>query len=369
MCGSSKLSRGGLFGERGGAVVEFAMATGVLALLVMWSHVFFDIIQVRMKTLEAARTALFEFTAYPLSDFEHGTQTSHDKRFKDAADAILLDVRHLYEKDLDSAYQFKRAKHETKRLTLDDVSVKDVRFHNASPYTMQMMSLLHTLLQTQQYRSFNKKGFVSAEAQTDLKSSFVPTQFKFGKTIAVTPMTKHLRQTFYMLVDSWKLEDGCNVVPSGNYETTKSPAGTCRNIGSGGESLLHQQVNRMAYLGFKPPGMDRAGGLLGGNAMDPFSVRTASINFLVDGSDSNIDPSLKDGQDGRTQLNVDSYLGEKAEDKFYTAPFCDEGPLGGVGPCSGPYLDAFTARANYFMGCPKAEYDGKWDCEYTKVGP
>jgi hypothetical protein len=341
--------------ENGGAVLEFAIITGVLALLVFWSHFFFDIIQVRMKTLEAARTALFEFTAYPLSDFDQGSQTSHDRRYKDAADVVEHDIQHLYGTDLDSAYRFKKTKIETKRLSLDSLTVGSVKLANGTPYSMQFLNLLNMILQMPAYKSFNKKGFVSAEVKSDITSSFVPTDFKFGKSFRVRPLTKHMKQKFYMLVDPWKLEDGCNVIPSGDYDTTNGPLGTCNNASGGGESLLHKQVGRVSYLGFTAPALGGAGNILGAGAMNPFAVRTASINFYEDSTS---------GRDGRSQLSVDG-----GEDKFYTAPYCDEGGVGGAGPCSGPYLDAFKSRGDHFMGCPKEQYDGKWDCEYGKINP
>ncbi|MFW5878685.1 MAG: TadE/TadG family type IV pilus assembly protein, partial [Myxococcota bacterium] len=58
--------------EAGGAVVETALIVPIFVVLVYWSALFYDIVQLRFKVQEAARFAAWEMTSYPLSDYMTG---------------------------------------------------------------------------------------------------------------------------------------------------------------------------------------------------------------------------------------------------------------------------------------------------------
>lgn len=345
------------WGERGAAVVEFAITTGVLALLLLWSHFFFDIIQIRMKVLEASRTALWEFTAYPLSDYKtKAKESDHDKLYTAAKDEIEKDIKELYETDLDSINKYKRNRRAIKRLTIDTLTVGDVKLTNAKPYTMQFLNILQLILQGIPYKSFNQKGFVSAEAKAEMTSSWVPTQVRFGKEYRVTPLNKRLKQKFFMLVDSWKLEDGCSVEAPGDYAS----GGTGACAGKSGESKFKQVVGNIAYLGFDAGSFSfsRGGGFGFDDMLNPFSVRVSSMQFVDDPGGT---------ADGRQTLAVSG-----GEDKFYTTAFCNVASADPTS-CTGEYKTAFEQRGQYFMGCPKEQADGKelcpWDSQQPNPGP
>lgn len=343
-------------GERGAAVVEFAITTAAIVLLVMWSHTFYDIIQVRMKNLEASRTALFELTAYPMSAYgKDGTikQSDHDDLFKKAKDQVEQDIKDLYEKDLDSAQKYKKGGKATKRLTLDTLKLSELKVGDSTALGMTLLNIIQQLMQFQ-YKSFNTKGFVYTESKAEMTSKFVPTTATFGKRFTKTTLTRNLTQRFYILLDSWKLEDGCNVRAPGNYPAT-GEVDACPPK-NGEESTFHKQVARMAFFGFDTGGFNflqgGAGSLLGADVLNPFTTRVASINFR----DKN-DPEWKDG---RQILSVDG-----GEDKFYTAPFCTEqgGGSGGT-TCGGVYQEAWDKRGPFFMGCPKEQNDKKELCPW-----
>ena len=339
--------------ELGAAVVEFAITTGVLALLLMWSHFFFDIIQIRMKVLEASRTAMWEFTAYPMTDYDKGTQSDHDAKFDAAKDEIEKDVKDLYETDLDSSNKYKQNKTAIKRLTIDTLTVDDVRLSNGTPYTMQFLDILQTILHSTPYKSFNQKGLISAEAKAEMTSSWVPTQIQFGKEYRTTPLHKRLAQKLYMLVDSWKLEDGCSVEAPGDYAS--GGTGACQ--GKTGESTFKKEVGNIAYYGFDTSQYSFSTGSgygLSTDLLNPFTVRVSSTQF-VDAPGGTAD--------GRQTLKVSG-----GEDKFYTTAFCNVASADSTN-CSGEYRTAFEKRGQYFMGCPKEQYDGKELCPWDKQQP
>ena len=333
-------------GARGAAVVEFAITTGVLALILMWSHFFFDLIQIRMKVLEESRTALWEFTAVPLSDYDKGKQADHDNLFNTAKDEVDKDIKELYEKDLDSAYKYKTAKKATQRLTIDTIKVDDVKLTNSSALALQGLNLIESLLQGLKMDSFNRKGFVESDANADLKSSWVPTQVSFGKEWRVTPINKKLEQKLYMLVDSWKLEDGCSVETPGTYVS----GGTGACAAKTGNSLMYKEVDRInnPLTSGINVNFSGASGALGDTGY-PLATRVSSYNFR------------DQTEDGRQKLTVDG-----GEANYYSGAFCDE--RGGTG-CQGPYQTAFAIRGQYFLGCMKEEYDGKELCPWDKNQP
>ena len=70
-----------------------------IIILVLWFAIYFqEVLQVRLKLQEAARFATWEYTAYPLHDYEAGRSDSFD----DAEAEITELTMELYE-DLDSS--------------------------------------------------------------------------------------------------------------------------------------------------------------------------------------------------------------------------------------------------------------------------
>jgi hypothetical protein len=346
-------------GERGAAVVEFAVVSVVLVLLVMWSHVFFDIIQIRMKLLEAARTAVFEFTAYELSDYNLGTSQGHQQKFKDALDKVKDEVNKIYGKDLDPAYKYKKRQVPLARLTLDQLKINEITVKEETEFNQSLWSLLNWFAGVPAFQSFNQRGYVRADTSADFTSAWAPTNFTFGSRIWVNPLRKRMNQTLYLLVDSWKLEDGCSVKADGTYQADGAST-TC--AAKTGESILQKEVGRVAFMGFEMPGGFDFGSLSSmlSDGINPLVTRGASVNFKGESTGGIPDPTQA-GADGMSHLKVNT-----GETSFYTAPYCYTG-MGGM--CQGAYADAFRARGPYFMGCPKAQFDKKGECEYTKAGP
>jgi hypothetical protein len=146
-----------------------------------------------------------------------------------------------------------------------------------------------------------------------------------------------------MLVDSWKLEDGCSVRSDGNYltaqdgVTTISPA--CQNKATASPrstfSLQFSRLVRQAMTIAAPLAFDPAN-------PDP---KIASISFA-----SGALNSFTQAEDG---MMLETVSGQMSVRKFYTAPFCT---FGAVGSCTqGDYWQAFNNRGNNFMGCPNEE--------------
>ena len=70
-----------------------------IIVLILWFAIYFiEIIQVRLKLQEATRFATWEFTAYPMHDYDEGTGS----RFEDVEAEITDMTMEIYE-DLDSS--------------------------------------------------------------------------------------------------------------------------------------------------------------------------------------------------------------------------------------------------------------------------
>jgi hypothetical protein len=351
-----------LSNQNGSAVLEVALVAVVILLSTMWSHVFFDVIQVRMKVLEEARSAVFEFTAYDLSDYtaSNNNGQGHQKRLDDAIDVVKKDIDNLYGEDLDSSYNYKKNKIALQRWSLDQLTIEKVDVKQETSLDQSIWGLLNWFngITVPGVKSFNQRGFVKATARASFTSRFAPgyrkTDISFGQEIKRSWFGAAMTESLYMLVDSWKLEDGCNVQPDGTYMAANAST-TC--AAKTGQSQLWLEVNRLIT-----PAQSIS---IPGTYPNPFQVRTASVGFKADGADQGAlvaDPT-KEGLDGKVYQTV-----SQGESSFYTAPFCTSGSMGG-GACTGAYATAYNARGNFFMGCPKAQADKKGTCEYNQVTP
>ncbi|MFA6034861.1 MAG: TadE family protein, partial [Myxococcota bacterium] len=311
----------------GSATVEFAIISALMVVMVAWSHLFFDLIQLRMKALEAARTAVFEFTAYGMSDYDTG---NHSSRFNDIKESVMKDLNDkLYQaKDLDSSTYYKTGKQPTNRLSIKNTGFSytittgnDLDPSSVIGAALDAVSSLFGGSVLVPFLKFNTRGF----AQSEVTLNILGVDNHFGKQIkqgtigtfekSNVMVGKMKTEKFTMLVDSWKLEDGCNVGPNGKYLSEGDNTLCTKNNGQ--DSQFYKQLGRLkpfGDLGFNVPGVFKDA-----TSLNPLVTRVASINFKGD-------PALSArGSDGMSQLD-----GTAGVHAFFTAPFCDTGTVGAM---------------------------------------
>ena len=359
--------------ENGAAMVEFAIVSIVTVVLFMWSHLFLDIILTRMKVLEAARAAVFEFTAYDLSDYDNGTPGANATRFSAVQQSVQNDLqsgsngnRGIFQTALDSSYIYKCRGGKTgpgcdpnaRPFTFDSFTIRPFAFSNQS----ELSNILNGFISfAMGYTSlvpgniFNKNGYVQATVSAGFTSRYAPTQTVFGGTIKKVPFVGMMTEQLHLITDSWKLEDGSNVDTTGNYSsagnvliTRANSTGQRRTAGQ--TSTFQSQVGRMGMLGkatVPTPDPSLAIYILPA-ASGITQTHLATINFL------DMVPSLP-GRDGASRLNAPT----PSVSSFFTAPFCSQV---GIAPACGPYSQAYSMRGNNFMGCkqPHIAYDGQY---------
>src|ERR1700737_546467 len=79
--------------HRGHAILEFALVAPLLVLLLLYSVYFTELVQAKLKLLEAARYAAWEVTSFSLSDFG---SNQHEEVFRQAAGTVARATEERY---------------------------------------------------------------------------------------------------------------------------------------------------------------------------------------------------------------------------------------------------------------------------------
>jgi len=334
-------------GERGAAVVEFAIVATVLVPLMLYSLYFVDLAKVRLKTAEIARYGLWEMTSYPLSNYEN---KDHDKLFRDASVAVRGDVQQRYADDLRGdtvGMQYKPWVTIDYQLEQLEIANQEARLvPNPEAYNSPGGEIVGTILNTVSggindvlgFWGFNKKGQakVTARLRTNVRREVIPRQFSqefnSAEMLPNTAASLTFSDSFTMIVDSWTLLDGDDVYPWGGY----SEGGT--------NALYYKQVNRVVWMGAANiPILGSIGNLMNklnswfGDFVDlnPFQTRVASITSKGPANKAN-----------DIKVNVDC-----GETEIHTTPIRET--FGG--PNASEYGKTYNKRGSWYMGCPQAQ--------------
>ena len=297
--------------QRGAAVLEFALVSLIILLVIVWSTFFYELIQVKLKVQEASRFAAWEFTAFQLSDYNSG---SHGGRFSSARNSIRNDTFNRYK-----ALGLGRFNVATEY----EINSNDVQLENRGD-PMLAQALAAVARNRSQAWSFNTRGYikstVTARVQLPGASILRDGLTWFGADYSPHIGTLNLTESNYLLADSWKLEDGSDVPVS-------------RNSGP-----FYRQVDRVIFLDpALRSGLQIASTVVfsilqfGLGAPPAIVARLASLNYK--GSATSGDQSL----------SVDS-----GQRRFETIPFCRD--------CTdNEHLQVFQGRGDNYLGCNQSQ--------------
>jgi hypothetical protein len=337
-----------------------------IIVLVLWFAIYFwEVIQVRLKLQEAARFAVWEFTSYPLHDYDGETGSRFDDFEEEVAD-LTMD---LYE-DLDSsdgasgagggeANYFLATGWELERVRLRDSEPPDLTGDWMVELGLDVLLTLEAWIEsmltsiTNIYASgpvlwatrnvssidrrwgFNDQGWVSVDVRARVNNLMVPERFR-GITSLEFENGRWVRDSLRLtehsalLADSWRLNDGRDV----RHGDT-----------SGG---FYEQVNRIYLLDRDEAtaAIAAIGVLRAACYVAPMSSLLLAPQDTPDAADPVV-VSLNHhvGEDGRITLQV-----EDGRSTFDTAPLTVP-HQGEGGDDSTPYQDTLDNRGEYFMGC------------------
>lgn len=352
--------------QPGQSLTEFAIMVPIIVLVLWFSIYFSEIIQVRLKLQEAARFAAWEFTAYPMHDYDQGTGS----RFDEVEEEITELTLDIYE-DLDSSDQehYREGAHDRNTFLATGWEIRRVRIREDEPPDLTgdwMAELGLDILLTIEgwieslfidepntYASgpvvwmtrnvsnidhewgFNDEGWVHVEVQARVHNLMVPRSFRRITSLEYDSArwvrsSVRLEEHSALLVDSWRLNDG-------------------RDVRHGDESGGYfDQVNRIFLL-------DRGRASAAIAAMEVLRAESivAPMSGLLPATQRVPDAAIPvvvslnhhTDQDGRIQLHTDG-----GRSTFDTTPLSvehidednNETPL---------YQDTLDNRGEYQFGC------------------
>jgi hypothetical protein len=332
-----------------------------IIVLVLWFAIYFwEVIQVRLKLQEAARFATWEFTAYPLHDYDEGPGS----RFDEVEGEVTNLTMEMYE-DLDSsdrgaampgrteANTFLATGWELNRVRIRDGTPPDVTGEMISELALDIVltveawieSLLtsidnpyavgpviwttRSLPSIDRRWGFNTHGWITTRVEARVYNLMVPETFRgitslqYDRGRWVRP-TLRLEEEAALLADSWRLEDG-------------------RDVRHGDEEGgYYDQVNRIFLL-------NRGQAAAATTAIEVVRLEAMLCAFqdLPDASNPVV-VSLNhhEGEDGRITLRTDG-----GRETFDTTPLTVPHPGEDGEDESRPYQETLDNRGNNFMGC------------------
>jgi Flp pilus assembly protein TadG len=343
--------------ERGGSVVETALIVPIFVVLVYWSALFYDIVQLRLKVQEAARFAAWEMTAYELSDYR--TQ-DHQGAFAQAAGSISGRAETLYrslhsEDEADAhprlmvTYEYQGVNFTNAEVELTAAAARSlagVIDGDMGEMALQVMDQVDDAFRwvLNQY-GFNSRGLVTAEVNATVWPRLMPRTllqredggFYRHRIIEATEYNLSARAS--VVADAWTLHFGESTRPTG------------RTDGDYGDNPFYLQVNRSHMLG-----LHQIGPL--GRIVDVLHDIQAWVEDLVPlplftrAHVASMNYQFGDARD-REQFRLDT--GPRSQKTFHTNPSREV--------CQGiicaynmsEYSRTLQMRGNYYMGCPQAQ--------------
>jgi hypothetical protein len=330
---------------------------------------FYEVIQIKLKVQEVARYAAWEFTGYPLHNYDDGDNA---QLFSTAKSAITADIDERYT-DLKSATDGPgnawlmvgwdpprvRLKNGTEPkipggslvntifnvlgFVIDAARVRALETEN--PVYAAMM-IGYKVEETQVYGAgysifnppkkwnFNTKGYIKAEVTLRWRNLMMPKYFMDGNSTGWYKGQKHFSgtktrfehrgaETAALVADSWRLDQGKDVLEKN----------------SGKSTAFFKQVDRMAFVS---PGVRNALQWVGTAMM----ICTGALAIGATQAPLSMDPTEttlvsknykdKDPDSGKITLSED-----KGDQTYDTAPM----------PPDSEYEKTLKARGPNFMGC------------------
>lgn len=346
--------------RRGQSLTEFAIMIPIIVLVLWMAIYYWEVIQVRLKLQEAARFATWEFTAYPLHDYDEGTGSRFDEVEGEITDLTMR----LYE-DLDSsdegavmpgptaANTFLATGWELQRVRIRESTPPDLTGEIigelaldvvltveawieamltsiGNPYAVgPVLWTIRSLPSIDRRWGFNNRGWVTTSVQARVHNLMVPRSFRGITSLRyeqgrwVRPSLR-LREESAILADSWRLNDGADVrhgTESGGY---------------------YDQVNRIFLLN-----RGRAGPAITAIEAVRLEAILCAFQDLPDASDPVlVSLNHHEGQDGRIRLGTDG-----GRSTFDTTPLTVPHESEDEGSSGEPYQETLDNRGEYFMGC------------------
>jgi hypothetical protein len=361
--------------RRGAAVVEFAIIATLLVPLLMWSMYFADLAKMRLKSEEIARYTAWEFTAFPLSDYEN---TNHADFYTAAEQNIRQDVVARYGDDLrsdscDDTDACPIGRRDNNKFLTGEFTFEaaDVTIENqtanflpgpeggmGSTGNEMIDAVLSKLNQGINaiigLLKFNTRGQIKVEVTLHYKNTFVPHEF--AQEFFENPMFPEevdeleLTDSLTLVADGWALLDGEDVYPWGGYEK------------GGRDALLYKQVDRITAWGILAhniPGLDILADALGWIQQIPILGDIVDVNPLQTRVASVASRGDETCPANKMEINVDCGEGHDS-DGMHTTPIREYL----FEACKNPrseYGRTFLARGSHYMGCPEAQLEKK-DC-------
>lgn len=342
-----------------------------IIVLILWFSIYFwEVIQVRLKMQEAARFATWEFTAYPLHDYEEGTGSRFDEVENEVTDLTLRIYEDLDSSDIGthpgapvSRNTFLATGWELERVRIREGTPPDVTGEFWTELGLDLLLTVEAWIEsmltsvTNPYAAgpviwttrsiasidrrwgFNQRGWVTTNVQATVHNLMVPRSFRYVTDLSfeqdrwVRPRLR-MRESASLLADSWRLNDGSDVThgreDGGYYEQVNRIFLLNRSRATA--AIAAMQALRAECI------IAPMSGLLPvpqqvPNATHPVVV---SLNHHV-------------GEDGRVQLQTDG-----GRDTFDTTPLTVEHENESDDTTWWPYRETLDNRGEYFMGCEES---------------
>jgi len=343
-------------GERGNALVEFAIIAPLFFTILLWSMYFFDILQIRLKVQEAARYAAWEVSAYELSDY---IGQDHDGRFATAKTEIEDEATQRYE-ELNSAIEGDNKDRRYYTVEFDGVTVT-LSNEDAPLLASESMAdaannipgvpaglggilgnMSDTVSEVFGAMGFNTKGRALARAEVDVENHLLPRRFLQNfHSEEFFPSGKlgelHFEHEHTVVIDPWAVHDGSDVKGSSKEPTISAP-----------DSPFFVQSQRMCLAGAPGivPGMDS---ML--QSINQAQSAMANMGFPTFLSTPLVSINYKGSADsGKDSLNVSGGIHD-----FHTSPMRDAPQYD-----QSLYYQVFNQRGEHYMGCPNAQQAECW---------
>jgi hypothetical protein len=340
--------------RRGHAIVEFALVAPLLVLLVLYSIYFTELMQAKLKLLEAARFAAWEMTSFPLSDY--GSRR-HQEVFHQAAGDVAQATEDRY-RHLDGRTPFGFATSvDTFQTTLSQTPIASSRridelstggTSEGTAWTSSIFSVARGGLGTAlQKLGFNTQGQIRAQVSTAVVNRLLP-QHLLDRDLTRLALEAELT----LVADGWSLTDGADSVirngRAGQHRSGREPSG------------LYTQVRRMDFLGVREMlgAKVPVPAILGSFLPNPLGTYVVSHNYQPEPPGTNkagcnyLQKYPPEAKAGLNNLQLSSKLDHQRPKCFDTSPFRDQAKYD-----DSLYIQMFKSRGDWFMGCkhPEAE--------------
>lgn len=347
--------------QKGQALTEMAVMIPVFVLLILFSFYFWEIIQTKLKLQEMTRYTAWEFTAYPLHDYQRDRQS--DSMFSQVQDQIETEAMNRYD-DLDSSTTHSTPTHKHSFM-VTGWEIQRIKTRNNTPpnvngdmwvelgfnIILSLESWIESLIRKGQFPNqytsamelyairnassmphrwgFNTNSYAEVTITASVYNQYLPSHYMesgeagWFSNVFLKYNKLRLQDHAELIVDSWRLNDGADVkhgeTENGFYRQVKRIYLINDNASIPATTLMKLARTLTSAAGWEP------------NLPDAQTPVVVSINHQHEGQSIT---------SGRIMLQVD-----RGRSEFDTAPLSIKGTT------TTPYYDTLIERGDYFMGC------------------